>query len=171
MESSVFFLAFGCWCVQRILTVVVIFGHLPPPADNFSGMRLRLGGYMSGNRFNDLCPCLFLTNHAPPSYKDPFWEVRQFMKAWNDNMLKNFMPGWVNCLMNRSANGWDSILVQGSCAYLANPGLLGMNIIQFVVGLVVFFMLQSWLKVRTSHATGPQKNSVNLERQWVSYWD
>ena len=75
------------------------------PPDDFSGMRLRLGGYMSGNRFNDLCQCLFLTNHAPPSYKDPFWEVRQFMKAWNDNMSKNFMPGWVNCL-DESISKW-----------------------------------------------------------------
>ena len=42
-----------------------------------------------------------LASHADwqaPAFRDPFWEIRQLVSEWNDNMKEVFSPGWACCL-------------------------------------------------------------------------
>ena len=45
------------------------------------------------------------TDKKPPSYKDPFWEIRKLLRAWNDNMAEVFSASWVSCL-DESMTKW-----------------------------------------------------------------
>ena len=53
---------------------------------------------MSRERFEVILECLAFTNRKPPTFIDKFWEVRQMVEVWNDNMQQVFSPGWVTCL-------------------------------------------------------------------------
>ena len=68
------------------------------PISAFEGAPLRLGVYMGRNRFADILSALQFTDSQPPAYLDNFWEIRQMVKAWGDNMNTHFRPGYVNCL-------------------------------------------------------------------------
>jgi len=61
--------------------------------------------YMSRNRFNAILAALNYTNPTPPTFKDRFWEVRNLLTAWNNNMNENFIPGWICCL-DESMSKW-----------------------------------------------------------------
>ena len=71
------------------------------------GAPYRFNHLMTRTRFDAILSALQLTNRKPPSYKDPFWEVRQLMEEWNSNMDKNFYPSWVSCL-DESMSKWLS---------------------------------------------------------------
>ena len=62
------------------------------------GVPYRLNKFMTRNIFRDLNACLALTSEQPPTFKDPFWKVRQLMAAWKLNMQEEFIPSWVSCL-------------------------------------------------------------------------
>jgi hypothetical protein len=66
-----------------------------------------LGQYMSKNRFNCITRELRFTSASAPSYRDRFWEVREMIAAWNENMKSLFLPGWVTCL-DESISIWFS---------------------------------------------------------------
>ena len=68
------------------------------PVSAFEGAPLRLCVYMGQIRFVDILSTLQFTDSQPPAYLDKFWEVRQMVKAWVDNMNTHFCPGYVNCL-------------------------------------------------------------------------
>ncbi|MCP4746247.1 MAG: hypothetical protein GY874_08915, partial [Desulfobacteraceae bacterium] len=38
------------------------------------------------SRFDDILKYLSFTTLKPPAFKDKFWQVRQMMKEWNENM-------------------------------------------------------------------------------------
>ena len=63
-----------------------------------SGAPFRLNEFMSKKRFDNITQCLTFTNQKRPSYIDKFWEVRQMISLWNENMAAVFSPGWVTCL-------------------------------------------------------------------------
>ena len=67
----------------------------------------RLGAYMSRARFDAITKHLTFTNVNPPSYRDRFWEVRQMIKAWNDNMAAIFLASWALCL-DESMSIWHN---------------------------------------------------------------
>ena len=45
------------------------------------------------------------TDRAAPVWKDQFWEVRQFINAWNKNMDEKFLPLWINTI-DKSMSKW-----------------------------------------------------------------
>eukprot|EP00986_Skeletonema_menzelii_P014601 scaffold9796_cov108-Skeletonema_menzelii.AAC.1 len=61
---------------------------------------------MSKYRFDCITRELRFTSAAAPSYRDRFWEVREMITAWNENM-KFFIAGWVTCL-DESMSIWFS---------------------------------------------------------------
>jgi Transposase IS4 len=68
----------------------------------------RLNDIMSRNRFDTILRRLCLTNMQQPTYRDRFWEVRQLIQAWNENMSHNFSPGWISCL-DESMSVWTNM--------------------------------------------------------------
>ena len=68
------------------------------PIEIESGAPYRFGMFMSRNRFNDIVRHLTLTDVRPPGYTDKFWEVRQMIQIWNENIDEIFSPGWICCL-------------------------------------------------------------------------
>lgn len=66
--------------------------------DLYDGAPYRFGEIMTRNRFEDVLAALQYTNKKPPEYKDPFWEIRQLVDAWNSNMSTNFTASWISCL-------------------------------------------------------------------------
>jgi hypothetical protein len=73
----------------------------------FEGAPFRLQKYMSRTRFENIINALRYTNEPPPAYKDKFHQVRQMLKAWNENMFDVFTPSWVSCL-DESMSPWTS---------------------------------------------------------------
>jgi hypothetical protein len=53
---------------------------------------------MSRTRFKTILSALRFTDKAPPRQKDGFWEIRQLIDAWNENMDVNFRSSWITCL-------------------------------------------------------------------------
>ena len=49
-------------------------------------------------RFDQILKALKVTNKAPPTYKDRFWEVRQVLDLCKTHIQENFVPSWVSCL-------------------------------------------------------------------------
>eukprot|EP00804_Cyclotella_cryptica_P018793 CCRYP_021187-RA/>CCRYP_021187-RA protein AED:0.33 eAED:0.33 QI:0/0/0/1/0/0/2/0/393 len=47
------------------------------------------------------------TDHLPPAFIDKFWEVRQMIGAWRQNMKELFSPDWVVCL-DESMSPWTN---------------------------------------------------------------
>jgi len=47
--------------------------------------------YMSKKRFQAIIKCLTFTDAIPPAYRDKFWQVRQMIRAWNENMASVFV--------------------------------------------------------------------------------
>jgi hypothetical protein len=89
--------------------------RLPTP---FSAAPFILSDYMTGYRFESIINALKYTERTPPSYRDKFWEVRDIIQAWNDNMMENFTPSWVSCL-DESMSKW---LNQYTCpGYMVVP--------------------------------------------------
>ena len=66
--------------------------------DTFETAPFRFNEIMSRDRFDNILKALTYTDRVPPVYKDPFWEVRQLIEAWNQNMTENFIPSWILCL-------------------------------------------------------------------------
>jgi hypothetical protein len=60
---------------------------------------------MAKRRFLSITRCLVFTDIPPPLYRDKFWQVRQMIKVWNENMANNFLAAWVICL-NKSMSIW-----------------------------------------------------------------
>lgn len=51
-----------------------------------------------GRRFRIVTENLRFTDVERPAYTDKFWEIRQLVDCWNNNMRKNFVSRWINCL-------------------------------------------------------------------------
>ena len=77
------------------------------PVTRKEGAPFRLHDLMSGRRFSDITAALSFTADDPPQYKDPFWEIRSIIKAWNQNMSEKFSSAWINCL-DESMSIWTS---------------------------------------------------------------
>ena len=60
---------------------------------------------MSRKRFEAILKALGITARQPPSFRDPFWEVREVLETWNSNMMEQFTPSWINCL-DESMSTW-----------------------------------------------------------------
>lgn len=73
----------------------------------FEGAPFRLNDYMSRKRFEDILQALRLTSATSPQFKDRFFEVRDLIEAWNQNMRDMFTPGWISCL-DESMSKWLS---------------------------------------------------------------
>ena len=54
--------------------------------------------YMSKKRFEQILSALTFTDVQKPAYVDKFWQVRQMVKQWNQNMANVFLAGWILCL-------------------------------------------------------------------------
>lgn len=75
--------------------------------DRWDGAPFRFNDIMSGNRFEAIISALTFTAAPQPPYRDKFYEVRDIIKAWNENMKAVFSPSWVSCL-DESMSKWTS---------------------------------------------------------------
>ena len=75
--------------------------------ERHNGAPWRFNDDMSRSRFEKILNALTLTNVTPPSYRDPFWEIRQLVDCWNENMSRNFSPSWISVL-DESMSKWLS---------------------------------------------------------------
>ena len=71
----------------------------------FIGVPYRLNDFMSRTRFENILSNLCFTDSEPPALRDRFWEVRDLLETWNDNMTKNFIASWGSCL-DESMSKW-----------------------------------------------------------------
>jgi hypothetical protein len=65
----------------------------------------RFNDVMSRDRFDEITQNLTYTNKEPPPYKDRFWQIRDVIQAWNDNMVDEFQAGWITVL-DESMSKW-----------------------------------------------------------------
>ena len=69
-------------------------------------------GDMSGSRFRAITAAMaYAKETSRPTYQDKFWEVRDFMEAWNTNMSEKFTPAFISCLeesMSKSLNQYTT---------------------------------------------------------------
>lgn len=72
-----------------------------------TGAPYRFNHIMSRYRFDQILSNLRFTMDDPPAYKDPFWEIRQLIDAWNENMDEEFIAGWLSCL-DESISVWTN---------------------------------------------------------------
>jgi hypothetical protein len=63
--------------------------------------------YMHKRRFFAITKCPTFTDAIPPAYRDKFWQVRQMIRAWNENMANHFVAAWVMCL-DESMSIWHN---------------------------------------------------------------
>jgi Transposase IS4 len=70
------------------------------PIDLFQGAPFRVSGFMSRTRFENILYNLKFTSQPepPPDRPDKFFFIREMVKAFNDNLQKNFSSSWINCL-------------------------------------------------------------------------
>jgi len=73
--------------------------------DRFKGAPFRVNDLMSRDRFDDILGALTYNSTARPAYQDKFWEIRDLIEAWNDNMEEQFEPSWISCL-DESMSKW-----------------------------------------------------------------
>ena len=62
------------------------------------GAPFQVSDYMIRNWFECILYSFEYTHEEDPPYKDPFREVRQILRMWNENMEHYFTPGWITCL-------------------------------------------------------------------------
>ncbi len=72
----------------------------------FRGAPYRFNEYMSQNRFNNILSSLSYTTQQYTN-ADKFWEVREMIEAWNENMTNAFRPSWISCL-DESMSPWTN---------------------------------------------------------------
>ena len=63
--------------------------------------------FMSYKRFKLITKSLSYTNVSAPTYHDKYWQVRQMLQAFNDNMARIFLSSWVICL-DESMSIWHN---------------------------------------------------------------
>ena len=56
--------------------------------NRFHGAPWHLGDLMSWKQLDAILCSIFYTDREKPAYRDKFWEVRQMIDAWNDNMAE-----------------------------------------------------------------------------------
>jgi Transposase IS4 len=66
--------------------------------DMYSGAPYRFNDIIKRSRFDAILSALTLTGKTPPLYVDRFFQVRELIAAWNENMFTTFSPGWISCL-------------------------------------------------------------------------
>jgi Transposase IS4 len=76
------------------------------PISMFEGAPYRFGDLMSRNRFTDILANICYTSRDR-ILNDRFYEVREMVDCWNENMATNFRPSWVSCL-DESMSPWTS---------------------------------------------------------------
>ena len=75
------------------------------PISEFEGAPYRFGKWMSRNRFEEILGALSFTKNTPPATVDRFWEIREIVDAWNENMDDSFVCSWISCL-DESMSKW-----------------------------------------------------------------
>jgi hypothetical protein len=110
----------------------------------FDKVPFYLGDYMTGYRFEQLVSALRYTNNKPPSYLDKFWEVRDMIMAWNENMKKISCHRGYVVWTNQCQSGYPSSHVPDSCVCQGSHGLLVMSITPFAVVRARYYSEWSW---------------------------
>ena len=65
----------------------------------------KFNSIMSKGWFESILNSLKFTSHEPPTYTDQFWEIRELLNEWNENMKNEFSPSWITCL-DESMSKW-----------------------------------------------------------------
>jgi len=96
-----------------------------PPIDEFDGAPFCLNKWISRTCFEAILSSLRFTDSAPLTQKDGFWEIRQLIDAWNENMDANFRSSWITCF-DESMMMWMDQCCPGFM-YVTSPIHLAMN--------------------------------------------
>ena len=65
----------------------------------------KFNAVMPKHRFEAILSALTYTQAPPPNHQDRFWEVREMLRAWNENMDEEFVASWISCL-DESISKW-----------------------------------------------------------------
>jgi hypothetical protein len=71
----------------------------------FEGAPFTLNDIMPESRFDFITKNLIYNKAQKPTYKDPFFPIRQLQDKWNENMKSLFRPSWLVCL-DESMSKW-----------------------------------------------------------------
>ena len=71
------------------------------------GAPYRFNNIMSRYRFDAILRNIRYNMDEPPTFRDRFWEVRDLIKCWNDNMDEQFSSSWNSCL-DESMSIWTN---------------------------------------------------------------
>ena len=77
------------------------------PVSVKSGAPYRVNMYMSRKRFETILFALSFTVKDPPTFLDRFWQIRDLIHAWNENMKNVFKCGYITCL-DESMSIWNN---------------------------------------------------------------
>ena len=120
------------------------FWEIPKADDDtrYDGAPFCLNDIMSRRRFEEILGIHCTYNKEYPAYTDRFHPIRDFVKAWNDNMKTNFSPSWIVCL-DESMSLWTNMFTCPGFVFCPRkPWIKAMNIIQSHVENQVFYSLQ-----------------------------
>ena len=71
------------------------------------GAAYRFNNIMSHYRFDAILRNICYNLDEPPTFRDRFWEVRDLIQCWNNNMDEQFSPSWISCL-DESMSIWTN---------------------------------------------------------------
>jgi hypothetical protein len=77
------------------------------PPETEAGAPYRFNKWMSRKRYEAILAALTYTDQNKPTFRDRFWEVRQMIKMWNQNMKEIFSCSWISCL-DESMSIWNT---------------------------------------------------------------
>ena len=93
----------------------------------YEGAPFRLTSLMSRNRIEEILGSIAYTSNNPPELLDKFWEVRQLIGEWNENMKKISSQVGSMRSMSQCQSGSMSTHVLASCVFQGSLGSLGMK--------------------------------------------
>ena len=103
------------------------------PLNKERGAPFRVNNIMLNCRFDSTLQALQFTHKVPLAHKGRFWEVREMIERWKENMCVNFAPSWVSCLDKSILIGSTSGHIQDGCLFQENRTCLETSTILFVV--------------------------------------
>ena len=137
------------------------------PINPFPGAPFRFNDFMSCNCFEEILCAIRLTSFAAPLYRDPFYEVRELMEKWNNNMEHMFTPGWISCLDESMSKWVNKYSCPGYVVVPQKPWPYGNEYHSIACGVSGVMYAVELVEGQDEPAKRPKKNLVILVRQLV----
>ncbi len=125
---------------------------------------------MTCHHFNQINSELCFTKNDPPSYCDRFWEVREMIWRWNENMWAFFIPSWILCLDESMSIWFQRWTCPGWVFCPRKPHQFGnMNTTLHAVPCLVWWFLSSWSRKKMVRMNWDLQNMMIVEVRLLSY--